>query len=58
MASKVSDVVLGATAHVSAWVGWSGKEELTGEVKVPFAAFYQLEVVVHPDAACGRHGRA
>lgn len=35
-----------------------GKEKLTSEVKVPFAAFYQLEVVVHPDAARGGDGRA
>lgn len=35
-----------------------GEEELTGKVKVPFAAFHQLEVVVHPDAARGRDGRA
>lgn len=58
MVSKVSVLVLGVTAHVSARVGWGRKEELTGEVKVPFAAFYQLEVVVHPDAARGRHGCA
>lgn len=58
MASRVSDLFLGATARVSARVGRSGKEELTGEVEVPFAAFYQLEVVMHPDAARGGDGGA